>query len=190
MESMPSEQDEIDDAALIRKVLSGARDDFRHLLLRHQDQVFAVILRQVGERQLAKELAQETFVKAYKNLSQFRFKSTFSTWLVRIALNTTNSYFASAAYKKSMKTQSLDKHTAEVLAADASDQNFTEEALNKLRNAIASLNAKHREAIVLCGLNGYSYEAAADVLSIPVGTVRSRLNKARLQLKQMLMTGE
>ena len=175
---------EEDDHQIVREVVAGNSDRFRLLVLRHQALVFALIMRQVGEKELAEELAQETFLKAYRNLKLFRFEAKFSTWLTRIALNTMNSYFSSRAYKERSRTDSFsqEKHDRpEALGADAKSD------MEQFRNLLGTLSPKLREVLVLCGLEGKSYEEAAHMLSIPIGTVRSRLNKARLVLKDAFL---
>lgn len=180
----PSSLREEDDASIIRAVIRGDRDRFRLLVLRHQEPVFALIMRQLGDRQLTEELVQEAFVKAYRNLHLFRFEAKFSTWLTRIALNTMNSYFSSRAYKERQKTETFspDRHDrpGNAFADSASD-------LDQFRNLIGGLNPKLRDVLVLCSLEGKSYEETASLLAIPIGTVRSRLNKARLVLKEAFL---
>ena len=170
-----------DDDVIIRHVLQGDRDRFRHLVLRHQSTVLALMMRQVGEKATAEELAQEAFLKAYRNLHLFRFEAKFSTWLTRIALNTMNSYFSSRAYKEKRLTESFrcERHDQPggVTADSAAD-------VDEFRRLLAKIPPKLREVLVLCGLEGKSYEEAATFLEIPIGTVRSRLNKARLVLKE------
>ena len=89
------------DGEVVRQVLAGKRELFQVLVTRYKGQVFSMILRQVGDHAVADDLAQETFVKAYLNLKSFRYESKLSTWLVRIALNTTNSYFSSRRFFQS-----------------------------------------------------------------------------------------
>ena len=92
--------DDTSDEELIRLVVRGEKDEFRHLVRRYQDQVYAMILRSVGDDAIARELAQEAFLKAFLNLKSFRFESAFSTWLIRIALNQSHSYFSSRRFKE------------------------------------------------------------------------------------------
>lgn len=168
---------------IVRRVASGDRAEFRHLVARYKDMIFSLALRQVGNRSIAEELAQEVFVKAYLNISRFRFESSFSTWLVRIAINHINSYFASKRYKQARNTESFvpERHDRDCESPETQLQR--KERIRLFQAALAQLKPKFREAITLCGLEGKSYEEAARILKIPVGTVRSRLNKARLELK-------
>lgn len=177
-----------DESAIIQRVLNGEREEYRHLVLAHQDRLFQIVLRQVGERQLAHDLVQETFVKAYLNLAKFRAQASFATWLTRIALNTANSYFSSAEFKRKLRSTKLDDA---ILTDEALPTDLTERDLlcDQLRLAVASLNAKYRDVIVLCSFNNFSYEEAAETLAVPVGTIRSRLNTARLKLREVLQRG-
>lgn len=180
---MPESQD---DAVLVNRVVSGDEEAFRRLVERHEDTVFALIMRQVGERGAAEDICQDTFVRAYRSIGKFKFKSQFSTWLVRIAINQTSSYFTSRRYKESRRTDRLIRETHDMPGEQQQSGQEGTELVERLRAALATLGPKFREVIVLCGLEGKSYEEAAAVLDIPTGTVRSRLNKARLLLKEAL----
>lgn len=174
------------DGEVVRQVLAGKRELFQVLVTRYKGQVFSMILRQVGDHAVADDLAQETFVKAYLNLKSFRYESKLSTWLVRIALNTTNSYFSSRRFKELQRTKTLDYTTPAGTTQSPEQLSEKQSALELFRSAISNLKPKFREVIVLCGLEGKSYEEAALVLGVPIGTVRSRLNTARLTLKNEL----
>lgn len=170
------------ESAIIRRVLNGERDEFKKLVLRYQDMIFSMILRQLGDKETAKDLAQESFLKAFVNLRRFRFEARFSTWLTRIALNQVSTYFSSKKFKQSKMTEALDlsKHDLH------HDEPPPDERLLHFRRAISQLKPKFREVLALCALEGKSYEQTAEILEIPIGTVRSRLNHARLALKSEL----
>ncbi len=170
---------------IIRRVLAGDKDEFRLLVLAYQERVFAVIMRAVGRESTAKELTQEAFIKAYLNLDQFRFESSFSTWLIRIALNVANSYFSSRAFKEQTKTSSIEETNYQEIPEPGKTQVYDEEAVARLRYVVGRLRPKLRDVFILCALDERSYEETARILGIPVGTVRSRLNKARLLIRQM-----
>lgn len=170
---------------IIARVLAGEKDEFRLLVLAHQERVFAVVMRAVANQTVAKELTQEAFVRAYFSLQQFRFQSSFSTWLIRIALNLTSSYFSSREFKEHVRTTSLDNINYQEIPAAHKSEHYDDEAVAKLHAVVARLRPKLRDVFVLCALEQMSYQEAADILTIPVGTVRSRLNKARLMIRQM-----
>ena len=173
------------DEATIRAVIGGDKERYRELVVRHKDMIFALIMRQVGNAAIAEELAQETFVRAFVSLSRFRFETKFSTWLTRIALNQTSSYFTSRRYKQSRRTDEFDPRIHDKAEAPP-EGDFQKERLQRFREALGTLKPLYREVIVLCALEGKSYEEAASILVIPIGTIRSRLNKARLLLKEAL----
>lgn len=173
---------------LIKRVLAGERDEFRTLVERHQDTIYALVMRQVGDATVARELSHEAFVKAYRNLSSFRFASSFSTWLVRIAMNTTHSYFSSAHYKARLRNVSLES-SPELLDDHSTDSDPTQRAherekVQTLRDAIGSLKPIYREVVTLCFLESKTYQEAAQILEIPLGTVCSRLNIAQHKLRE------
>lgn len=185
------ENAELSDEQIIRVVLAGDKELFRELVARHKNLVFASILRQVGARDVAEDLAQQTFVRAYSGLQRFRFESQFSTWLTRIALNTTASHFASRAFKESKLRTSYDETAHDVsVSEDADTQREERLRLVRFQQALAALPTRLREPLVLCGLQEMSYQEAATVLNIPVGTIRSRLNHARLRMRELLVAAE
>lgn len=167
---------------IIRRVRRGEQNEFRHLVNAHRDKVYAMILRQVADPEIAQELAQETFVKAYMNLEKFENRSLFSTWLIRIAINLTNSYFKSRRYKQSQQTRSLQPHHFKDLI-DEKDLD-KERQVQALYKVLANLKPRYREIISLCCFERYTYEQAANILEIPYGTVCSRMNKAFALLKK------
>jgi RNA polymerase sigma-70 factor, ECF subfamily len=180
-----SGQNDLDDRAVVQKVKQGERDAFRLLIDRYKDRVFNLICRQVGSRELAEDLSQETFLKAFKAIGEFREESQFSTWLIRIAFNTSNTYLSSRAYRTSSlhasdQTDYLPSNDNPVLQHDV------KETLIQFRRCFAKLGPRFREVVALCGYEERSYEEVADILFIPIGTVKSRLNKARLLLKDCL----
>ena len=164
---------------IIFSVLRGERNEFQKLVLAYQDTVVGMLFRQTGNHAVAHELAQDTFLRAYRSLESFRGDASFKTWLIRIALNVSSSYFKSKRFKQQAATDSIE-HTAnqEQLASEAMD-GYDKQTLKELQQLIASLKPIHRDVIALCALELKSYEEAASILQIPVGTVRSRLNAAR-----------
>lgn len=168
---------------LIRRVQAGEQQPFRTLVERYKDLVFAVIIRQVGERDVAEELSQETFIKAYRHIGRFRFEAKFSTWLTRIALNNASSYFASKRFRQGRRTEEFNPETHDTGVDGPQQEMEKQELMRTFQQALATLKPKFQEVLSMCALEGKSYEEAAEILEIPVGTVRSRLNKARLLLK-------
>ena len=165
------------ESEIIERVLSGDRQAFSHLVSSYQEQVFSMIMKQVADRVIAEELAQETFIRAYKYLPTFKGNSKFSTWLTRIAINQSHSYFSSKRYKQKLKTKSIETNSVELQAVEES-QEFSASQIEDLRIAISKLKPKYRDVITLVSFEGRSYKEVADILEIPTGTVGSRMNKA------------
>ncbi len=170
---------------VIHRVIAGAKNDFRELVLAHHEQIFAMIMRQVADRSAASDLTQEVFLRAYLHLPKFRFECKFSTWLTRIALNVTNTYFCSKAYKQFVATSELDSKLQQALHEIADTDCYDEGAIERLRRTVSRLKPVYRDVVVLCAFEHRPYEEAAQTLGVPVGTVRSRLNKARKLLRKL-----
>jgi len=181
---------EEEEKELIRRIQSGQKDEFRHLVTRYKSLVYSMVMRQVSHTSVAEELTQEVFVKSYLHIKKFRLESKFSTWLTRIALNHTNTYFSSKRFKTERVSESFDiqKHEVHVKKDnhDAEHEERQEELFGKFKAALAKLKPIFREVLVLCALEGKTYEEVSDILEIPIGTVRSRLNKARLLMRRVV----
>lgn len=169
---------------LIRRIISGERDEYRVLVNAHEELVFSMIQRQIGDIEITREIAQETFVRGYLNLPKFKFESRFGTWITRIALNQTSNYFASKRFKQSSVTRTFESHLHDRPVENEPSQDLP---LTEFQIALGRLNEIHRNVVVLCSLEGKSYEEAAAILGIPIGTIRSRLNKARLLLRDLII---
>jgi RNA polymerase sigma factor (sigma-70 family) len=185
-------QPEVTDAELIaRVVIQDDRHAFSELVRRHQSAVRATLRRlTAGNHALADDLAQDTFMLAFRNLRSFRQEARFSTWLFRIA---TNAFLADA---RKRKEELLGDRDAEVSAGDDDDEapgsematDHTRGATLKLdmERALAVLSEGERAAIVQCYHNDLSHEEAAYVLDCPVGTVKTHILRAKLKLKSQL----
>lgn len=180
MQEVPS------DSELVALASSGDDDAFRELVSRYKNYVFAIIGRAVGDRELAEELSQDVFVKAYRGLPKFRGDAIFKTWLTRITLNTTHSYFRSKKFSNKKRTVSFEQE--EILEPSASDHDpiLKKQMMEAFRLCFGKMKSQLQEVITLCGYQEHTYEEAASSLEIPVGTVRSRLNRARLTLKECM----
>ena len=161
---------------------------FEDAVAPYERQVFFTCLGIMGNPQDAQDCAQDTMLKAFKNYSKFRNEAKLSTWLYSIA-----SRSCMDALRKRKDIVSLDQlYEAgwEKQALEPSPYLQMEESERNrlLRQAIESLPAEHRQVVVLCDMQGLTYVQAAEVINCPVGTVRSRLNRARLALKNKLST--
>ncbi len=183
------------DAVLLERCRRGELAAFGLLVRKYQDRVFNSILRMCANRDDAEELCQETFVKALQSLGSFRQESGFYTWLFRIAVNLT---ISSRRRKGRVKFHSLDDDGAnqqstrrrDVLAdhRDNDPQQVAERSDTRQRvlQALEELDEEFRVAVVLRDVEGMNYEQVAAVLDIPVGTVKSRLHRARGMLHAKL----
>lgn len=176
-----------DEAALLLAVLQ--RDDrqaFAELVRRHQGRVRSVLLRLTkGDSGLADDLAQDTFVLAWRNLRHFRFEAKFSTWLYRIAFNA----WQSEARKKH-DVQLGDGHEAAAFEADTAHEMPDVVSRVDLDRAMATLSDGERAAIAACYYADLTHEEAAMALGIPVGTVKTHILRGKAKLKARLRDGK
>ncbi|HET6881876.1 MAG TPA: sigma-70 family RNA polymerase sigma factor [Pirellulales bacterium] len=176
----------MDDKQLIEAALAGNSAAFGDLVRKYQDRLYNTMCHLLGSPEDAKDVVQDAFVKAFVKLESFQSASGFYTWLYRIAFNT-----AMSSQRRRRPTQSIDlRHDGgqEPLDAGAApgDRLEREELAEQVRGALETLTEEHRTVLVLRDVDGCDYEAMANILDIPVGTVRSRLHRARLQLREQL----
>jgi len=183
-----------DDLTLVRLAADGRQEAFDTLVRRHQDRVYGTIHRMVNDREKAMDLTQETFLRAWKGIGAFHGDSSFFTWLYRIARNVIISRSRYDAARPKLNV-SLDSHedgepraAPEPVEAGSSPEDSIVQAEQRrlVLEAIAAMPPDFKEVLVLRDMQDESYETIADLLDIPVGTVRSRLHRARLELKQVL----
>lgn len=182
------------DLSLVQRVQRGERSAYDLLVLKYQHKVVKLVMRYVRNPADAEDVAQEAFMKAYRALPQFRGDSAFYTWLYRIAINTAKNALAArdrnpVSYELDMNhggeestemvSRLKDPETPEGLA-------LTEEIRNTVNAAIEALPEDLRSAIVLRELEGLSYEEIAVSMDCPVGTVRSRIFRAREAIDRRL----
>jgi len=173
------------DQELILRVQRGDKRAFDLLVLKYQQKVINLVSRYVRDSSEAQDVAQEAFIKAYRALPRFRGDSAFYTWLYRIAINTAKNHIVSQSRRppsSGVETEVAEQLDAGVrLQEHATPENFLleEEIAQTVRQAIDDLPDDLRTAITLRELEGLSYEEIADTMSCPVGTVRSRIFRAR-----------
>ena len=179
------------DAGLVRRTLDGDRTAFELLVVRYQRRIAALISRYRLDAATIEDLTQEAFIKAYRGLAQFRGESTFFTWLARIALNTTKTYLSSR--RTQVELLSLDDHDGEfdpLAAIESGDSTEGTVASRQIAALITAtmdeMPADLREALCLREIDGKSYQEIANVLGIPLNTVRSRIFRAREQVAMKL----
>jgi RNA polymerase sigma-70 factor (ECF subfamily) len=176
-----------DDGALIERSRAGQPDAFGELVTRYQDRLYNTLFRVCGDAEEARDVAQEAFVQAFVKLESFQSKSAFYTWLYRIAFNT-----AISRRRRRKPMASLDEARdtvgAEPVDRDAAPEANLERAEQaaQVQAALAALSEEHRTVLVLREIDGRDYETIGEMLDIPVGTVRSRLHRARTELREEL----
>lgn len=180
------------DAKLVEMVQRGDKAAFNVLVLKYQHKVLKLVTRYVRDPVEAEDIAQEAFIKAYRALPSFRGESAFYTWLYRIAANTAKNVLVSSRRRLvdyDLDLQDPDDYAAQVLLKDSDTPEgmlLTEEIRHTVTEAMQQLPDDLREAITLRELEGLSYEEIADVMECPVGTVRSRIFRAREAIDKKL----
>jgi RNA polymerase sigma-70 factor, ECF subfamily len=176
-----------DDAQLIDRALQGQTEAFGQLVLKYQDRLFNTVFHVVGHAEDARDIVQEAMVQAFLKLETFQRHSAFYTWLYRIAFNV-----AMTQRRKRRPTMSIDqaRETSHMEPVDCEDSPAEaldrKERCRQVRHAIGQLAEEHRAVLVLREIDGCCYETIADILDLPIGTVRSRLHRARLELRDAL----
>jgi len=176
-----------EDAQLVEATLAGDPDAFGALVQRHQDRLFNTLAHVLGSRDDARDVVQDAFIQALVKLDAFRGEAKFYTWLYRIAMNLAHSH-----RRRLRPTVSIDEAKTRAGAEPADTQQDAErrmieqERAQAVQAALACLEDGPRQILVLREMEGCSYETIADILELPIGTVRSRLFRARLQLKDQL----
>lgn len=184
--------DRASDLALVRRVQQGDRSAFDLLVLKYQHKIVKLIMRYVRDPSEALDVAQEAFLKAYRAIRSFRGESAFYTWLYRIAINTAKNYIVAAGRKPTYYDLDLqDSDNSEVFAKlkdiDTPEHlALSEELRQTINKAIQDLPEDLRTAILLRELEGLSYEEIAQTMDCPVGTVRSRIFRAREAIDKQL----
>jgi RNA polymerase sigma-70 factor (ECF subfamily) len=179
-----------DDRRLIAECLGGRRDAFGDLVSRYQARLYNAALRLVQSPDDAADVVQDAFLSAFQALHTFKGDAEFFTWLYRIAFNT-----AISLKRKKRPAVSLETHKGEtgIDPDDPSEYVKPGAALERtederqLADAIARLSPEHREVLLLKDIEGLKYEDIAELLTVPIGTIRSRLHRARLELRDLLV---
>ena len=174
-----------DDAAMLARLRAGDTSAFEDMVIAYQHRVFGVALRMLGSRAEAEEIAQETFLRAHRALGEFRGEARLGTWLYAIASRLCLNRLESAPRRHEQSDEvALLQRPAE--GADAAAVLEQRELQAALHEAVAALPEERRIVVVLRDLEGLSYEEIGEVLALEPGTVRSRLHRARLDLKAKL----
>lgn len=182
-----------EEQALIARLRRRESEAFNELVRLYQHRVFGLLLRMVGQPDEAEELAQEVFVNVYRGLDAFRGDAPLRTWIFRIATNQAKNRIKYLSRRRAGLQESLhdqlDERGFQPLGEPVSRPDRAAEGAEMERvvsAALASLDAEHREVLVLRDIEGLSYEELAAVLGLAEGTVKSRLFRARYALKQRI----
>lgn len=195
---------EATDAQLMAAARDGNRAAFGQIVVRHQDRLFTAILRMIGDYEEARELAQEAFTRALMKLDSFRGDAQPYTWLFRIAMNLSISRLRKDARRRTFSidaprplriggdSQGHDQASS-LLDRAAMERNPTPDDIAERREeqqqvvaALGRLDAEYRAILVMRDIEGFDYQQMADVLDLPLGTLKSRLFRARLALRDEL----
>ncbi len=179
-----------DDRRLIAECLGGKRDAFGELVTRYQTRLYNAALRLVQSPDDAADVVQDAFLNAYQALHAFKGDAEFFTWLYRIAFNTAISLKRKKRPVVSLESQpgesGIDPNDpSEYIKPGAALERSEEE--RQLAEAIARLSSEHREVLLFKDIEGLKYEDIAELLGVPIGTIRSRLHRARLELRALLV---
>ena len=176
----------IGDAECVKRVQQGDTDSFEVLVRRHQKSTFNLVFRLLGDYDEAAEVAQEVFLSAYKSIHQFRGDATFSTWLYRIAFNHASTRRRSLNLAQQRHVPLDDTEIISDGPLDPAKTMEQREAQQRVQQALNSLDKDDAMIILLRDLQDIPYDDVAAMLNVPIGTVKSRLHRARQTLKARL----
>jgi RNA polymerase sigma-70 factor (ECF subfamily) len=169
---------------LIYKAKRGDQQAFAALVRKYQGSVFRQAYAMVGDRMEAEDIAQDAFVKAFYAIKKLDNEYAFTSWLSRIVSNACYDHLKKASRRKNVPLLDHERKASRESPIERSQTRMT------IRQALQKLSPDHREIIILRDVQGYTYNEIADILNIPVGTVKSRISIARTTLKEELTRGE
>ena len=179
------------DCDLVVRAIKGREDGFEELVRRYQRPIAAYVYRMVGDYDAALDLTQEVFIKVYSSLERYRPEYKFSTWIYKIAHNASVDYLRRSASREQALTSEFDGEEREmpVLSRKLSpEQEYAvEERRSEIERVVRQLPAVYRELIILRHQHDLSYDEIAEVTSLPLGTVKNRLFRARDLMRQQFV---
>lgn len=170
------------DAKLLAQVIDGDHDAFNQIMRHHEDRVFAVCLRIMGDREKALDATQETFLTVFRKANQFKGQSALGTWIYRIAVNTC---YDQLRKQKRRRTDPIPEH-ADPQDFSAQEQIDSAGMRPEIQKALAAIPQDFRVAVVLSDIEGMGLPDVAETLGVPVGTVKSRIFRGRRLLAKEL----
>ena len=179
------------DLALVRRAKKGDYRAFDLLVLKYQSRIVSIAFKFVKEIQLAEDISQESFIKAYRSIDSFREESAFYTWLYRITANTAKNYLVSKGRRKESSISELsiseNEDFFELPTNDSPEQILMAQSLkDTIYDALSGLPEDTRTALSLREFEGLNYEEIAEIMNCPVGTVRSRIFRVREALENLI----
>ena len=178
---------------IILRVRAGDTDAFEALVLEHQNKVYSLALRMVGNEEDARDMAQEAFIRAFNSLASFRGESKFSVWLYRLTSNICIDFLRGRAKRRTVSLNWEDEDGEEG-ELEIPDERFSPEARlertelrESVRRGLDSLSPEYREILLLREINGLSYDEISRALNLEEGTVKSRIFRARKKLSEFLI---
>ncbi len=183
--NIPNEQKS--DDSLIVLFQNGEREVFRFLVERYQEKVRNIVFSIFNDADLVDDISQEVFIKVFQALQNFRFESSFYTWIYRITVNKCRDELRKKKVKRFFSFQSFEKTTNLKIENMATTTFDDENIMGVIQETMKKLPEKFRLPIILKDIDGLSYDEIAEVLDCEVGTVKSRLSRGRTMLKELLM---
>lgn len=181
------------DAALVQRVQSGDMAAFDVLVNKYRERLYALVYHMTSNREDASDLTQEAFIKAFASIQQFKGRSSFYTWLYRIAVNHTLTSLKRLRWRRFFSLEEIRENsaTSEILErlqvpSTADKSLYIKELQEKLNEAMQKLSHKHRTVVILFEMEGLSHQEIAQIMDCTEGTVRSRLHYAKLELQSHL----
>jgi RNA polymerase sigma-70 factor (ECF subfamily) len=181
----------------LERLRRGEAAAFEKLVAEHSGDIYALLYRLTSDPEEARDLTQETFLRAFQSVSGFRGDANLKTWMYRIAINQARNRWRWWRRRKRDVTVSLDatddRHEQPLRATlrnddavDPEQETLAHEREGHLRDALLGLRQSYREAVILRDVEGFSYEEIAETLEISIGTVKSRISRGRLELRRKL----
>ena len=169
----------MDETILIQKSQRGDMDAFEQLLLRYEKKVYTIAYKYMGNAEDASDLAQEALIKAYQSIGTFRGESSFGTWIGRITANKCLELVEGSVQKEIVSERDTpEQHT------------IRQETVHYVQQKLQQMKEEYRMVLVLRELEGHSYEDIADMLNCSLGTVKSRISRARNYLKELVLADQ
>lgn len=191
--SLERQQEACEDALFIERVQAGEVAIFDKLINKYRERLYSVIYNLTSNREDAADLTQEAFIKAFRSINKFKGKSSFFTWVYRIAVNTTISHLKKNRFRRFFSFDTIQEEGAssevlDLLSSKVTSEKtvFLKELQEKLNEALQTLSIPHRTVIILHEIEGLSHQEIARIVDCSEGTVRSRLHYAKQQLQVLL----